>query len=38
MEAFYAFFDKQIGTIVKMISHFERVDFPRTWVCRAVIC
>jgi hypothetical protein len=38
MEAFSTFFDKQIRTIVKMISHFDRLDFPKTLVCGAVIC
>ena len=38
MEIFSTFFDNQIRTSVKMIAHFDRVDFPKTLVCGAVIC
>jgi hypothetical protein len=38
MEAFSTSFDKQIRTIVKILSHFDRLDFAKTWVCGAVIC
>jgi hypothetical protein len=37
IEPFFTFFDKQLGTFVKTISHFKGVDFLQTYFLKPAI-